>query len=335
MRGMTGNFEVHLTGRADDHHRMAEVAAPEGMKLTDIVLDRGRTPAQPMLTFTLKGSWDEVRAQVQDRRHRLAQHGVYAVREKIEADPNNPAVPRTDADAAADPDHRYFEHHLKLRLPDAAPDRLAAITALVTPHQARLSRNARRRDADGEHRFVTQRCHRVGRITARSRLAALRDALAGYEIVEVEEEYVVHDTALHLDDGWLDAPAPPARSAPPPRPGRAGTPPPTCRSSPARPASGSTPSSNRGWPSTSRRRSNRVSRSSTTRSGPPAGSAPAAPPCTVCCTRSPGPSGRRRSCCAAAWRSGPSSATPPANPATSTWSSSRRPWRTTRTCASS
>ncbi|GAB7036339.1 hypothetical protein [Catenuloplanes niger] len=142
MRGMTGNFEVHLTGRADDHHRMAEVAAPEGMKLTDIVLDRGRTPAQPMLTFTLKGSWDEVRAQVQDRRHRLAQHGVYAVREKIEADPNNPAVPRTDADAAADPDHRYFEHHLKLRLPDAAPDRLAAITALVTPHQARLSRNA-------------------------------------------------------------------------------------------------------------------------------------------------------------------------------------------------
>lgn len=52
---------------------------------------------------------------------------------------------------------------------------------------------------------MTQRCHRVGRTTARSRLAALREALtaAGHDIVEVEEEYVVSDTALHLDAGWL------------------------------------------------------------------------------------------------------------------------------------
>jgi alpha-D-ribose 1-methylphosphonate 5-triphosphate synthase subunit PhnG len=202
---MRGNFEVHLTVPAGQRRRAAAIADRDGLKFSDIVLDQGEHPGQPMLTLRTNGTWEDVVAAADKERIRLRDAGLHVVRTKIEADPANPGVPATDAHAAGEPDTRYFEHHLKLRLPDAAPHRLASITTLVTPHHARLSRNARRRGTGGEERFVTQRCHRVGRTTARARLAALRDALlaAGHEIVEVEEEYVVSDTALHLDDGWL------------------------------------------------------------------------------------------------------------------------------------
>ncbi|WP_327007597.1 nucleotidyl transferase AbiEii/AbiGii toxin family protein [Dactylosporangium sp. NBC_01737] len=217
---MHGNFEIHLTALASQHREVATMAARDGLKFSDIVLDRGYHPGQPMITFRANGTWEDVTEEALEERIRLRDAGIHLVRVKIEADPDNPGVPATDAEAIEEPDERYFEHHLKLRLPDVAPDRLASITALVVPHNARLSRNARRRDTDGEQRFVTQRCHRVGRTTALSQLAALREALtaAGHDIVEVEEEYVVSDTALHLDSGWLtDGTAmqmPPARQDP-------------------------------------------------------------------------------------------------------------------------
>lgn len=43
-------------------------------------------------------------------------------------------------------------------------------------------------------------------MTARRDLDALLETLRadGQDVVEVEEEYVVYDSALQLDDGWLD-----------------------------------------------------------------------------------------------------------------------------------
>jgi hypothetical protein len=123
-------------------------------------------------------------------------------RVKIEAAPWNQGVPEQDSDAV---DERYFEHHVKLLLPDATAGTLVALARLLQPHQARLSTNARRQRADGRHeRFVTQRCHRAGRITAKARLERLLAALSEHEILEVEEEYVVLDSNLELDRGWLE-----------------------------------------------------------------------------------------------------------------------------------
>ncbi|MGW3826012.1 hypothetical protein ACWEAF_27850 [Streptomyces sp. NPDC005071] len=59
----------------------------------------------------------------------------------------------------------------------------------------------------GRHeRFVTQRCRAVGRPEARARLDALLGGLAcaGLEVVEVEEEFVVHDDHPAVDAGWID-----------------------------------------------------------------------------------------------------------------------------------
>ncbi|WP_225881982.1 hypothetical protein [Streptomyces aureocirculatus] len=182
---------------------LARWAHARGLGFTHIVLARGTTRSQPMVnlrgTGGLTAQLDASGRVVDD----LARAEFRAVRVKVEAAPWAAGVPRHDAEAARAGSGPYFEHHVKLRLP-AGHDR-GALAALVAPHRAHLSWNARRTRADGrEERFVTQRCHGVGRATATDLLAALLADLADAHILEVEREYVLYDTNLSLDDGWMD-----------------------------------------------------------------------------------------------------------------------------------
>ncbi|TVT62162.1 nucleotidyl transferase AbiEii/AbiGii toxin family protein [Amycolatopsis rhizosphaerae] len=216
-----GDFDIHLTVYGHQSAVLAVFGTEHRLKVTHIVLDRGTHASQPMLTLAGSGTLDDQLALAASWSERLRAAGLGVQRVKVEAAPWNEGVPRTDAEAADEPPvytgrsywggrdrpERYFEHHVKLLLPDDAVDRLVALTDLVVPHGARPSRVARRRRPDGrEERFATQRCHGVGRETAMARLDALVADLraAGHEIVEIEQEYVVHDTALHYDHGWLE-----------------------------------------------------------------------------------------------------------------------------------
>ena len=182
-------------------------AEARGLKCTHIVLARGASTSQPMLTRDGRGTLMGQHAAASAVMRELAGDGFAISRLKIEAAPWNGGAPRTDAEGAAQPPHRYFEHHLKLLLRGDIDDAaMTGLTDLARRHAAHLSRNALRVRADGrQERFVTQRCYRVGQETARARLAVLRDALAAkYEILDVEEEFVVYDSNLALDAGWLD-----------------------------------------------------------------------------------------------------------------------------------
>lgn len=208
MADISGEFEIHLTAVYGDE--LAGFASAHGWKFSHIELDRGGWTSQPMVSIRRSGALDRQLEMMRVWRAMLVDQGAQIVREKIEAAPGNEGVPQTDLDAVGEPQGRYFEHHVKLVLPDAAAARLAALTQLVAPHGARLSSNTRRQRPDGRHeRFVTQRCYRVGRVTARQALDALLETLRanGQDIVdgiaEVEEQYVVYDSALRLDDGWL------------------------------------------------------------------------------------------------------------------------------------
>ncbi|MEV4254897.1 hypothetical protein AB0J52_17230 [Spirillospora sp. NPDC049652] len=197
-----GDFEIHLTVAEPDAPRAREAAAARGLKLTLIELARGRTPAQPMLSLRRSGTRDAVLADAARAAGDLRGDGLHVVRVKVEAAPWNEGVPRTDAEGEAL--GSYFEHHVKLLLTPETD--LAALASLAVAHGAHVSRNVRRVRPDGRpERFVTQRCHRVGAPTAGARLDALVTALrsAAHEIVEVEREYVVHDDAPSLDDGWI------------------------------------------------------------------------------------------------------------------------------------
>lgn len=243
MSEVSGDFEIHITAYAHQAEALSAFAAEHGVKFVHIVLDRGAFASQPMLTLPGRGTLTDQYAAVRDWRRKLDAAGIRPCRCKIELVPWGVGVPGSDEQAAAEPAGRYFEHHLKLLLPAATVADLVALADLVAPHGARLSRNARRERADGgQERFVTQRCHAVGRATAQRRLDALVETVraAGHEVLAVEQEYVVSDSHVHHDRGWLDGLGPrpgdrererKVRSAPAGAPGF----PPTYRPLPAAP----------------------------------------------------------------------------------------------------
>lgn len=210
-KDFAGDFETHLTLESvtttGDEERIRRWAERHRVKYTRIVLDRGATPYQPMLTVRGHGVLPARREAALALVRRLGADGIDVTRVKIEAAPWNEDVPQTAAEARTLPPGCHFEHHVKLLLADDTE--VAAVRALAERDHVHVSRNARRDlGGRGHERFVTQRCHGVGRAEARRRLDALVDSLttAGFEVVEVEEEYVVHDDRPALDRGWVDEP---------------------------------------------------------------------------------------------------------------------------------
>ncbi|MEU9961096.1 hypothetical protein [Streptomyces sp. NPDC050982] len=203
-----------MTVRCDsaaESERLRCWAAGAGLKLTHIVLARGRMPSQPMVTLAGSPSYAAESARAREVAARLRADGFVPVRVKIESSPWAPEVPREPCRTGGD--ERYFEHHVKLLL-DADTD-LDALAARVVPHGAHLSWNARRvrsgesgSEIDGtggrHERFVTQRC-RGGDAEGAGRLLELLLAeLYGFEVADVEREFVLHDSDLSVDDGWIE-----------------------------------------------------------------------------------------------------------------------------------
>lgn len=202
----------------DDELRRLErwAALRPDVKFTHIALARGRTASQPMLTLRgSRPSYEDELAAVRETGAALAGDGFAVARVKVECAPWAAEVPRDDAEVAGS-EHpygrRHFEHHVKLLLDeaggDAADGRRADLVAVAVRHGAHVSWNARRVRADGrEERFVTQRCHRAGDRRAALALDALLAELAayGFEVVDVEREYVLLDSGPELDEGWLKA----------------------------------------------------------------------------------------------------------------------------------
>ncbi|MFF8986802.1 hypothetical protein ACF08E_25955 [Streptomyces globisporus] len=186
------------------------------VKFTHIALARGRTASQPMLTLRgSRPSYEDELAAVRATGAALAGDGFAVARVKVECAPWAAEVPRDDADVTGS-EHRdgtrHFEHHVKLLLDGAHGDTpdgsRAALIDVAVRHGAHVSWNARRVRADGrEERFVTQRCHRTGDRRAALALDALLAELAahGYEVLDVEREYVLLDSGPELDEGWLEA----------------------------------------------------------------------------------------------------------------------------------
>ncbi|WP_430780387.1 hypothetical protein [Actinoplanes sp. G11-F43] len=194
-------YEIHLTVSADaDDEKLRSWAAGSGVKFTRILLDSGVTADQPMLSWLTDGTPGEAESAARHTAATLTGDGFPVTRLKVEAAASGRDAPGTAAEAGS----RYFEHHVKLLLP-AGTD-LEPVRAVATRHDARLSRNARRVRADGvRERFVTQRCYRAGRPQAAAALAGLLADLtgAGWEVAEVEEEFVLVDDNPALDDGWF------------------------------------------------------------------------------------------------------------------------------------
>ncbi|WP_404796641.1 hypothetical protein [Streptomyces pristinaespiralis] len=193
-------YETHVTVRCTDDAARAGLdswAGAAGLKVTHIVLARGRMVSQPMLT--LRGTEDlaSQRAAAERLVARLRSGGFEPVRMKIETTPWSPEVRTAEGG--------YFEHHLKLLLEEDF-DR-EALTALAVRHGAHLSWNARRVASGGRHeRFVTQRRRGVPAEEAGAACDALVAELTaeGFDVLGEEREFVLYDSDLSVDDGWID-----------------------------------------------------------------------------------------------------------------------------------
>jgi hypothetical protein len=204
----TGEFETHITVGNCYVERLQAWCADRNIKFLHIVLDSAQMAvehhSQPMLTWRSWGDFDRELAVAKRLAAELTAEGFPVARIKIEAAPSNGGVPQSALDAASQPADRYFEHHLKLNF---APDAdLKLLRSIAAAHSAHLSYNALQVSTDEwTKRFLTQRCMEVGWSDARVRLQQLIEQIAslGYRPIEIESEFVVYDSNLALDRGWM------------------------------------------------------------------------------------------------------------------------------------
>jgi hypothetical protein len=204
-----GALETHITLACDPAitvHTLKQHAARHNAKLVLIELARGQTPSQPMFTLHARATLPDALQTARRIQATLASAGLRVTRVKVEAPVANPGVPQTDAQAPPSQVPQYFEHHLKLLLPALSPRHVDDLTQLAQRHDAHLSRNALRTRTDSlSERFITQRCRGVGLLSANTALNALLNDLKiqGHIPIDIEQEYVVHDSNIALDHGWL------------------------------------------------------------------------------------------------------------------------------------
>lgn len=204
-----GEFETHITVCLDELNSLEELkqwGIDHGLKYLHIVLGRGLTPSQPMLTRRGNGKLSNELATSINLSQSLKTAGFLVTRIKIEAAIVNNDIPQSSAESSGIESDRYFEHHIKLLLEPSADNTILA--NLAEKHSAHLSHNALRIQSDGcREWFVTQRCYSVGRNEARKQLNILLKAIAelNHTVLDVKEEYVVYDSNLAIDEGWIQS----------------------------------------------------------------------------------------------------------------------------------
>jgi len=202
-----GTFEAHVTITADDaatRTRFRQLCTQLGAKCVLIELAEGVTRSQPMTATYHRGEVAAVAEEVAALSLAVRDAGFDVTRVKLEAVATNEGLPETDADALAFPAENHFEFHVKALLPPAAD--LDALRTLCARHDARLSSNALKTDADGRReRFVTMRVYHAGRHSACARFDALVNELlaASYTLGNRLREYTLYDSAVSLDAGWI------------------------------------------------------------------------------------------------------------------------------------
>jgi hypothetical protein len=203
-----GLFEAHVTVRAHDaqaHEHFAALCAQHRIKPVLIQLPTGAVQSQPMTCSIHRGTVQQALSEAHQLARLLEAAKFPVLRVKLEAAPFNADVPQTDAQAQALSSTFYFEHHLKLLLPEGhVPEELVSICA---EHHAHLSSNARKLRDDGkQERFVTVRryatCWPIADTAAKSLSAVL--SKAGIEVDKMVGEYCVYDSDVRVDSGWIE-----------------------------------------------------------------------------------------------------------------------------------
>lgn len=189
-------FETHVTVKdSATDEILNQIAAEVGGKVTKIVLARGQSPVQPMITFFGGGTLSDQLDAAERLTSRLKEDGCEVVRVKVEV----------DLDAGKEMDWLYAEQHLKI-LMGVSDDALVSLRRDALGIGAHVSRNARHSEGDSEFRFVTTRVwpeRSVKQVYQAFNNGAFHLDRHGWTIIDDEREVVVYDSNVDLDRGWL------------------------------------------------------------------------------------------------------------------------------------
>eukprot|EP01132_Coremiostelium_polycephalum_P011099 gene11099-13578_t len=188
-----------------------------------IHLPNGDNQRQMMTSSPDYGTLPNVQIRSFQLASKFIQLGFQVSRVKIEYLASNIGAPITDLDSLLLSNRNYFEFHLRLLFNNNNNDNennqqqkeehFNRLKLILKKHDAHLSRNAFRKDQDFEHRFITLRMYRVGRVTALERLenckldlSILSESIPNFFTLNnnIHKEYSVYDSNVELDSGWID-----------------------------------------------------------------------------------------------------------------------------------
>lgn len=198
--------EIHIT--VNDYERISadSLEGWEDFKYTHIVLSKGNSPSQKMITKRVNDSLGSAYKICQNASKALARMGYSVVRKKIEVPPWSRLAPITKEDVNFNHGGCYFESHIKMIIGDNE-QAIENFTKIAEYCGAQLSRNAFKETKNGVcERFITQRSYNCDMAENQRNLSRLLYYLVNWnqDILEIEKEYVVYDSNLGLDYGWLN-----------------------------------------------------------------------------------------------------------------------------------
>lgn len=153
----------------------------------------GDYPVQPMLTFWIKGDVDSVTKIVKEIESDMKEKCIPLIRTKIEAMVHNINVPNIVTE------QHYFEFHFKTKI--SSTKHWNQLINLITPSGVHLFYNPYSKTLNP---IATIRTY-ISLQDLEQTYSTIKELLEqnGFEISELEREYSVFDSNVHLDKNWL------------------------------------------------------------------------------------------------------------------------------------
>jgi len=199
-----GEFESHITVACDKDQFpfFREQCDIHNGKALIVELNEGDNPTQPMLC---KRHPKNVLNTLEDISYIVdaLSSNFKVVRVKVEASIHNECIPNSIIEAAELPSDCYFEHHLKVNLPDGFNEE--ELRKKSKKFNGHLSRNPLNRRSKKQKRFITQRFYSCTSEYSHKKLIELKAYLvqSNYDVIQVIREFNIYDSNVNLDSGWI------------------------------------------------------------------------------------------------------------------------------------
>lgn len=198
------HYEAHITVSLADVDEFTSACREIGVKpiVLDLQKKQGGVMKDMMTSSTIKASYEEARAYVEEKSSLLEAKGFAVVRKKLETTPWNPRTPSVAGKLQSVPESTYFESHLQVLIHE---DQRPVLQTLATGLGFHLSRNTFKVREDGMS--VVMMTVRDYKLLYEPFAAVVEHAKStleenGFPVEKTIVEYAIWDTKINHDAAW-------------------------------------------------------------------------------------------------------------------------------------